>query len=223
MAGRRSTPVDRLVAWKWRCQIESADDPEAIAEVKRIAGLGEAGLPELAGLLGSERLCVAETGSSGSRRRDAPLARFRSGRPRRRRQLDPGPGARKRTSSCSAPTPVAWPPTSCCEFSATTVRVTDASESAIVAGLRPGPPGLCRVDRRGSGCWCGDGDFAAARRTAAAVLGRIRRKPRATASRRTCRAETCFPPALESLAHAGRRFRWPTIAIALGRRSPRTG
>ena len=69
-------PFNRLVAWKWRCQIEAADDREAIAQVHRIAGLGEAGLPELAGLLGSERLCVAETARSGSGRRDATLARF---------------------------------------------------------------------------------------------------------------------------------------------------
>ncbi|HTU24529.1 MAG TPA: HEAT repeat domain-containing protein [Pirellulales bacterium] len=55
-----SSLFDRLVAWKWRCQIDEVDDRVALGEVGRIAGLGEAGLPELAALLGSERLCVAE-------------------------------------------------------------------------------------------------------------------------------------------------------------------
>lgn len=54
------SPIDRLLAWKWRCQIDAADDREALGEVSRIASLGEAGLTELAALLGSERLCVAE-------------------------------------------------------------------------------------------------------------------------------------------------------------------
>jgi HEAT repeats len=55
-----TSQFDRLLAWKWRCQIDAADDREAIAQVGRIASLGEAGMPELVGLLGSQRLCVVE-------------------------------------------------------------------------------------------------------------------------------------------------------------------
>ncbi len=55
-----SPAFDRLLAWRWRCQIDEADDQTAIAEVKRIGSLGEGGLTDLAMLLGSDRLCVVE-------------------------------------------------------------------------------------------------------------------------------------------------------------------
>ena len=55
-----SSAFDRLLAWRWRCQIDEADDQTAIAEVKRIGSLGEGGLTDLALLLGSDRLCVVE-------------------------------------------------------------------------------------------------------------------------------------------------------------------
>jgi hypothetical protein len=55
-----SPAFDRLLAWRWRCQIDASDDAAAIGEVRRIAALGEAGLAELAVLLGSDRPCVVE-------------------------------------------------------------------------------------------------------------------------------------------------------------------
>jgi len=123
-------PIDRLLAWKWRCQIDAADDREALGEVRRIAGLGEAGLADLAPLLGSERLCVAEA-----------VRQALDDEMRRWPRLDPDSRRRRQLilARALADQIELFSPDARCVASDIALRIlavipaTDASESAIVA------------------------------------------------------------------------------------------